>query len=79
MNGLKKILRFRQSQFFLIIICIAVIVLFFAFGTYIAERYKTTIIDYYNQIVVKVEEYYILIINAIENYLDIKLPIIVEM
>lgn len=41
------------------------------FGTYIAERYKSTIMDYYNKIVVKVEEYYNIISKAIEDNLNL--------
>lgn len=77
MRYLKKLILCRQVQLF-VIVCMALVLLSFMFGSYIATRYKNTIMDYYSQLIVKVEGYYTIIVDTIENYLDIKIPIIIE-
>ncbi len=66
-----KVSKIKKSRIFFIFICFIIIIPSFMFGTYIAERYKSTIMDYYNKIVVKVEEYYNIISKAIEDNLNL--------
>lgn len=70
-----KFKNIKLNSFIFAFLCMILIVIVFIFGIYIADRYKATILDYYNKIVIKAEEYYYIIKKALESSLSYELPI----